>query len=833
MFKQNMSILNNTGNMKNITIIILLFLSSLAFASTNKTILPDDDGKGKIVGTVVENNSKTPMEFANIAIYNLADSTLITGGITNTQGEFELQNIDFGTYFLEANFIGFEKSGITTITIDRQNRIQNLGEINLSPSAVAIDEINVVADKAPVEYKLDKKVVNVSQVISAIGGTAVDVLENTPSVQVDIEGNVSLRGSGNFTVLIDGRPSVLSGSDALRQIPSSAIENIEIITNPSAKYEPDGTAGIINLVMKKNSMSGLNGIVNASIGTSDKYRGDFMLNYRMEKVNLFFGADWSDETNYGKRISDRETYYNDTTEFLNMAGSRNDIRGGQNIKGGADLYFSKNSTLTLSGELGNSKRSNEGDGRTENFTLPASFHIYSVNEEISDRENDFYTLNLNYQQKFNDKGHRLEASAFYSDETGTDNEIEGEILADEDFNPSGEYLSRISTLETEDEQDFRFKLDYTNPFSENGRFEAGIQGRMEREIEELDFRDFDQESGSWIINDEYSSTTDFKRDVHAIYSTFSNKIGKFEYMGGLRGELTIREIINTKAEKPSTLNRFDLFPTAHTSYPISEKADLTASYSRRINRPSGRDLDPTPNYYNRYTVRIGNPDLEPEYTNSYEIGMLKRFGEGSSFLSADLFRRVTNNKTDRTVEQGDDGIFYYYTDNFDKDYSTGVEVTGNLAYKKWLILNASANVFNYRITGELDGESIDRESTNWGGRLNATFKVADNSRFQATGFFRGPSVSAQGESKAMFFSNFSYRQEFLDKKLSATVSIRDPFGTASFERLSYGDNFKSNFRWEREPRVVMLTLSYKINNFKEDRRNNSGGGGMNMEGGEF
>lgn len=822
--------------MKYITVTIFSFLCFFAYTNSYGTEKPDenDDGKGTITGIVFDNKSEAPMQFANIAIYNITDSALITGGITNEKGEFEIRDIEFGDYFLEANFIGFEKSIIKTITINRENRTETLAKIILSPSAVALGEVNVVADKSAVEYKLDKKVVNVSQVISAIGGTAVDVLENTPSVQVDIEGNVSLRGSGNFTVLIDGRPSVLSGSDALRQIPSSSIENIEIITNPSAKYEPDGTAGIINLVMKKNSMNGLNGIVNASVGTSDKYRGDFMLNYRFEKVNLFFGADWRDETNYGRRISDRETYYNDTTEYLNMDGSRNDIRGGQNIKGGADLYLSENSTLTLSGEIGNSKRSNEGGGRTENFTLPASEHIYSLNEEISDRENDFYTLNLNYQQKFNEEGHRLEASAFYSDETGTDNEIEGEILADEDFNPSGEYLSRVWSLETEDEQEFRFKLDYTNPFSKDGQFEAGLQSRVEREVEELDFRDYDPESGSWIINDEYSSATDFKRDVHAMYTTFSNKLGKFEYMGGLRGELTIREIVNTKADKPSSLNRFDLFPTAHTSYPLSEKADITASYSRRINRPSGRDLDPTPSYYNRYTIRIGNPDLKPEYTNSYEIGMLKRFGEGRSYISADLFRRVTNNKIDRTVKQGDDGIFYYYTDNFDKDYSTGVEVTGNMSYKKWLIINASANVFHYRITGDLDGESIDRESTNWGGRLNSTFKIAENSRFQATAFFRGPSVSAQGESKAMFFSNFSYRHEFLDKKLSATLSMRDPFGTASFERESYGDTFKSNFRWEREPRVVMLTMSYKINNFKEDRRNNSGGGGgMNMEGGGF
>jgi outer membrane receptor protein involved in Fe transport len=823
--------------LKNVILIALLFIGVNSYALLKNPVIendPNDDGKGKIVGTIVEKDTETPMEFANIAVYKEADSTLVTGGITNEKGVFEITNLDYGNYYLVANFIGFDEGNVVDIKLDRTNRVHDLGEINLAPSTVAIGEVNVVADKAAVEYKLDKKVVNVSQVISAIGGTAVDVLENTPSVQVDIEGNVSLRGSGNFTVLIDGRPSVLSGSDALRQIPSSAIENIEIITNPSAKYEPDGAAGIINLVMKKNSMNGLNGIVNASVGTGDKYLGDFMLNYRFEKLNLFFGADWRDEINHGKMASERETYYSDTTEYLNMAGDRKWIRGGHRFKGGADFFLGTNTTLTLSGETGTSERGNEGGGRTENFTIPASEQILSISEETSERNNDFYTLNMNFQHKFDDKGHRIEATAFYSDETGTDNEIEGELLADGNFNPTNEYLSNVSTFETEDEQDIRLKLDYTYPFSEDGRFEAGYQGRLESENETLEFRDYDQATDTWIINENYSSATDFQRDIHAAYSTYSNKVGKLAYMAGLRGELTIREIKNTSAENVSSLNRFDLFPTAHFSYPLAQTADVTASYSRRINRPGGRDLDPTPNYYNRYTIRYGNPDLEPEYTNSYELGFMKRFGETRSFVSADVFRRVTNNKIDRTQELGEDGIFYLYTDNFDKDYSTGLEVTGNLSYKKWLTVNASVNVYDYKITGELNGESIDRQSTNWGGRMNTTFKFAENSRLQVHAFYRGKSVSAQGESGAMFFTNVSYRQEFMNKKLSATVSVRDPLGTGRFERTSYGDDFNSWFRFEREPRVVMLTLSYKINNFKEERRGEGGGdGGMDMGGGEF
>jgi outer membrane receptor protein involved in Fe transport len=793
---------------------------------------PEDDSKAaRITGIVLDETSGTHMEFANIAVYSKTDSSLVSGGITNEKGYFEIAGIDYGEYFLEANFIGFGKASVEDIAITREEPVLDLGRIELRPSSVELEGVEVVADKAQVEFKLDKKVVNVSQVISAVGGTAVDVLENTPSVQVDIEGNVTVRGSSNFTVLIDGRPSVLSGSDALRQIPASALENIEIITNPSAKYEPDGNAGIINLVTKKNSMNGLSGIINASMGTGDKYRGDFTLNYRTEKFNFLLGADWRDETNYGNMSSSRETFSNDTTSFLLMDGSRNFNRGGNNLKAGIEWFASDKTTFSLSGETGKSKNRGYGDGETTSYTEPESENIFSVTEENSERTSDFYSFNFNFQHKFNNEGHKIEGMAFYSGEESDDLEEESEILADSQFQKTDQFIERVSALETEEETEFRLKVDYTNPFSETGRLEAGLLSRIDAEVEGLDFKVFDEETGNWIVNEDYSNVTDFRRDIHAVYSTYSNAFGDFEYMAGLRGELTLREIKNTNAAS-TELNRFDLFPTVHTSYKLNENSELMASYSRRINRPGGRDLDPNPNYYNRYTIRIGNPDLEPEYTNSYELGAMRRFGEGRSYISLDAFHRVTNNKIERYQTLEDD-IFYLRSDNFSKDFSTGLEFTGNINFTEWLLVNASVSMYKYRITGDLLGESIDRESTNWNGRMNTTLKFAENSRMQINGFFRGPSVSAQGESKAMFFSNISYRHELFDKKLSATLSVRDPLGTAKFERESYGEDFNSWFQWKREPRVVMLTLSYRINNFKSEGRGDNGGGGMDMGGGEF
>ncbi|MDB4582243.1 TonB-dependent receptor family protein [Draconibacterium sp.] len=817
----------NTGTAKAFVLLLILLVSTTLYGKGIIEATNDDDKTGVIKGKVLNNSTQEPMEFANIALYNLADSSLITGTITTQEGKFEMSNLTFGEYYMQVNFIGFGKTEINNISINKENKSLDYGEIFLKPTTLEIGSIDVVADKNAVEYKLDKKVVNVSQVINAAGGTAVDVLENTPSVQVDIEGNVTLRGSGNFTVLIDGRPSVLSGSEALRQIPASALENVEIITNPSAKYEPDGQAGIINLVMKKNSMNGLSGIVNASVGTGDKYRGDFTLNYRTNKFNITAGADWRDETGYGKMFSNRESYNADTTTYLDVGGERNYIRGGQNFKAGIEYFLSDKTTFSISGEAGKSKNNRGGEGTSKEYTIPKTTDIFSVTDENSKSENDFYSGTLNFQHKFNTEGHKIEAMAFYSTNDGIDMDEENEMLSDENYNPTDQYLARTQSTELEDEKEFRFKADYTLPINDQSRFEAGLQSRMDKEFEEVSFKEFDPDENDWIESDFFSSSTDFRRDIHAAYSTYSNKLGAFEFLAGLRGELTNREIIAGN-DTTYSLNRFDLFPTLHTSLDIGENNELMASYSRRIDRPRGRDLDPTPSYYNRYTVRIGNPELEPEYTDSYDLGYMRKFGR--SYVSLEAFRRITNNKIERIEELGDDGIYYLTSDNLNKDFSTGLELMGNVEFTKWLMVNASVTMFHYRITGELDGESIDRESTNWNGRMNTTVKFSTNSRMQIQGFYRGPSVSAQGESKSSFYSNIAYKQDLFQKKLTATLSLQDPFRTAKYERVSYGEDFKSQFKWEREPRVVMLTLSYKINNFKSDDRGGNSGGGMDMGG---
>ena len=799
--------------MKNLLFVLILMLSTAGIVFSQ---LPPAAAyqvmEGKIKGKIIDSQTKAPMEYANVTIYRKPDSKLITGGIANSAGIFEIGDLPFGTYYVEANFIGFEKKTVNDVKIIPNSTTVELGTIELAVSSKQIGAVNIVADRNRIEYKLDKKVINVSQDINAAGGTAVTVLENTPSVEVDIDGNVSLRGSTSFTVLIDGRPSVLTGSDALKQIPSSAIENIEIITNPSVKYDPDGMAGIINIVMKKNILSGFNGIINANIGSGEKYGTDLTMNYKTKKYNLFLGANWNDNTDEGNMKSSRETYRNDTTTFLTTKGKRNQTRGGQRLKGGFDYFLSDKTSVTVSGEVGKYNFNGEGGGNLHKYQQPANIDmdIYSVQANNSFRKGEFVEANTSFLTKFDDSGlHKLEGSFGYQNRNGKSEENIAEFLSDPTFFQNNGDLSRVNTKEVEESNDYRMKMDYTLPLKSGRKFEAGVQSRLERETEIFSFSNFG------INEPKYTSDMDFKEDIHSIYSTYSGKLKTLQYQLGLRGEYTKRSIDHSAVANPYTLDRFDYFPSAHFSYDISENNQLMTSYSRRINRPGGRDLDPFPNYMNQYTIRLGNPALKPEYTDSYEFSYMRKFK--NSFVSLETFYRTTSDKMERYQFVRNDTTFMSML-NFDRDHSMGGELMGNINITKWLLVNTSFSLYKYKMKGELLGNLIDRQSTNYSGRLNTTIKFSGDSRLQVTGFYRGPSVSAQGDQKSTLFTNLSYRHEFMKKKLTATLSVRDVLGTAKFEGTSFGDGFKSTFRMQREPRVVMLTLSYKINNYKMDRQ---------------
>ena len=821
---------------------LLLFLLSISLVSVFSQSNPQNREKsieakeGIISGTVLDKQSNIPMEYVNIAVFSNKDSSLVNGGITNQKGKFFIDALPYGKYYVVVNFIGYKKQIFENIALNPNKAYHNMETILLETAAQQLEGFEVVAEKDAVEFKIDKKVINVGLDIAAAGGSAVDALENAPSVQVDIEGNVTLRGSGSFLVLIDGKPSALTGSDALEQIPASAIENIEIITNPSAKYDPDGMGGIINVVLKKKIDKGFSGVFNTTIGIRDKYRGDFLLSYRTKKINYFIGADFSDNKRYGSMLSINRSFSNPDTAFVTeTSGDRNRKRKGYNIKGGIEFDLSKKTSLSLSGDVGSHSfgrdvisslryydevmKTNEIISGTEDF-----FN----NESIMDRGNNYYRGTLNFQHLFSGQKHKLDAVLYYSTSHGEDTETQDEYPANANFeNLTNTPTNSTYSLTDESGWNFRFSTDYKRPLSEKYTLETGLQIRLDRDTENFNFNTRDSVSGEWIRDSLFSSSMDFEREIYAAYATLMKEGEVFSWMLGLRGEYTDRTTI--VKNEAFTIQRADFFPSVHTSYKLPKDYELMLSYSRRINRPHSWYLNPFPTYINAYNIRYGNHKLEPEYVNSMELSALKRIK--TSYITTSLYYRNSRNLITRIGELRDDtsNVMIHTFENLDQDHSLGMEFMANVDVKKWYSFNLSGNYYYYTIEGDIIEDDAVKESWNYDFRLNNTFKLKTGTRIQLTAMYNSPTVSAQGERSGFFYTNLAIRQDFLKKQLSATLQIRDLLGTAKHEFTSYGTNFSGFMEFIPESPVFMLTLSYKLNNFKKMKFDD--GGGMDSGGG--
>ncbi|HNS17940.1 MAG TPA: TonB-dependent receptor [Bacteroidales bacterium] len=786
---------------------------------------------GILTGNVLEEDAGVPMEFVNLVLFREKDSTMVTGTVTDLQGKFRLAELPFGKFYLVVNFIGYEKKTLPEIIITPKAQAIDLGNITLRSATTNIEGVEIIADKQRVEYRIDKKVVNVSQDIMADGSSVVTALENVPSVQVDIEGNVSLRGSQSFTVLIDGRPSVLQGTDALQQIPASSVERLEIITNPSARYDPDGLAGIINVVMKKQQKAGYNGIINASAGTGHKYSTDVLLNYRAGKVNFFAGANYNNNQHKGEGNMRNESFAEDTTTIRLSDVKDKMHRNGWGVKGGVDYFLTEKTTLTFSGRYGEYGFGRDGWTHQHLFTDPLSTDTYTVSETESQRQGDFYEGSLNLYQMLKGEGHKLEAMLMYSSRLGDEWEEQYEFDSNSDYVIDDLFPSGILTTETGRSQNWRLKADYTKPFPNKTSLEAGYQFRLESDPEDYIYSEYDYDSDQWIPSDLYSTEMDFTEQIHSIYGTWSGELKSFGFQLGLRGEYNYRDIYSSGSDKTFLIDRFDLFPTVHISKKFTDKHQLLASYSRRVDRPRGWDLEPTITYMDPYNIRVGNPSLEPEFIDSYDLSYQYRFRK--SFLSLEGYYRITKNKISRIRTLLDDGIIQHTSVNMDRDHAAGTELMANLELTDWFLINTSLNVYYYRLQGNVEGEDTDDETVSWDTRLNTTFKLPADIRLQLTANYRGPTITAQGSREGFFMTSLAVRKDLFQRKLSVTLSGRDLLKTAKRESVSEGEGFYSYDKFAREAPVFSLTLSYKINNYKQKQQRNSNGEEMEIETGGY
>ena len=815
-------------NTKIKSLILITLLTIGIFANASETDKSIESNKGGISGTVIDNTDGRPVEYATVALYKKADKQLVTGGISDSEGFFKIKDTPPGNYYLTITFMGYNTITIPDIKIGKNIHKIDLGTINIKPNTKDIEAVNVVADQASVQYKIDKKVINVSQQLTAKSGTAVDILENVPSVKVDIEGNVSLRGSGSFTVLIDGRPTVLDPSDALSQIPSGAIDNIEIITNPSAKYEPDGSAGIINIVTKKNKLNGMSGIVNANVGRFDNYGGDFTIDSRSEKVHFYLGGDYNHRTRPGELEYNRDVFYDDGNDYHVVSNGEFNFNSQKySIRGGIDYSISKKDILGLNIRVGNRNRIRLTEKNYEEYFDLGSIKNFYITEDNSYRGGGFYEISMNYKHTFNkDKNHFIETQVI------TDKRYTGEESENIQRFTDQRIASARKSTEDGPSNGLRLKLDYSQPFSWGGKLEAGWQSQLTLNDDYNKVYEFDTITSEYVYQDLYSNHTKYNRTTHAIYSTFGGEYGDFGYQAGLRMEYTYRLLETVENNEQFLIDRPDFFPTMHISYKLPNEQQTMASYTRRIVRPRGYHLEPFITYRDAYNVYQGNPELLPEYVNSFDLSYQKKFKK-KNFYSIEGYYRITENKFERVMStyENDSTMFLHTYVNAGTDYALGVELMLNFNYKKWYTTNIMADFYDYRLKGTISDIAFEQHDFSWNARFNNTFKAGSNSRFQLDFMYQSPSVRAQGTTGGFFSASAAYKQDFFKRKMSATLQVRDIFGTWKHEFISKGQDFYQYTYYKAKTPIIMLTISYKLNNYRVKRGSRNGGGDMDDGGG--
>jgi outer membrane receptor protein involved in Fe transport len=804
--------------MKAITYILkIIVLISFAFNlhASNDPVPPI---KGKIKGIVKDAEMLKSVEYANVALYREADSTLINGTITDLNGHFTLDQIPQGDYYLAIDFIGFKQIIIGDLSINREKRSIDIGEISLAQASYEIEEVLVSGERNYVDFKIDKKVVNVSKHANAAGGTVADVLENVPSVQVDLEGNTTLRGSASFTVLIDGKPSPVSGSDILKQIPANSVENIEIITNPSAKYDPEGTTGIINIIMKKGYSEGLNGMVSANYATWNKIGSDLNLNYRKKKVNYFLVADYRRNPRNAVSENNREINVDSRQFFIVENTNRTRIMRPFKVNPGIDIYFNDKNTLSLSGTLGGWRMDRIFDTRY------ASYFEDEENKEYSLSDNDFtidgyYSVaNVNYQHLFSSKDHKIDfnLAAWRWNSVQTENSFEQ--TADLNHNPLA-ILSNNRSQVDEIRNNLHFKTDYVLPVS-FGKFEAGADIRLISQEGNVHYEAQDLETQNWNTNEDYTYNSEFYRNTYALYTTFGSKIIGLDYQLGLRAEKTARNVFQFELDKDYPVDLFKFYPSLHFSKNFNDKQQVQISYSRRINRPQPWQLNPYPGYTDSYNYFQGNPLLKPADTDAFEMNYMHRLQHLT--LSAGLYYRQTFNGQEmvQRVQEDNPAIIYLTFDNQDKSSAMGMEYMVNYMAGQKLNLNISGNLYHFNVASSYLGEEVSRESFNWDARLSTNYNFDRNTSLQFSGIYNGPTVNGQGTTMAFYYFDLGLRKRLLDRKLTVSLLAHNIFRTGKYETMVENEDFISSFYYKGESPVIRFNVSYVINNYQRRERDN-------------
>ena len=749
----------------------------------------------EITGSLIENNSSQPIPYATVVVKDKITKQNITGIISDDNGKFMVLS-PTPNFYLEISFMGFETKTITEFKI--QGGKTNIGALKLIPDNQKLNEIVVTAQTSKTTFKLDKRVFNVGKDFSTSGASALEVLNNVPSVNVSIEGDVSLRGSAGVQILINGKPSVLAdqSSNALGTITADMIESIEVITNPSAKYEASGTAGILNIILKKEEKRGWNGSVSANTGIPDNHSLGLSINRRTDDFNFFaqMGAGYrslpQNAENTNQNLINDEVILSHGKEFRNETFF--------NITLGTDYHINAFNVLTLSGNFAY---------EIEDQPSAYQFRILDTNddlisswsrEENTAATNPKYQFELNYKKQFKtNKEHSLQVSALGSF-FGKDQESKfiNTLI-------TGADITNAQQTETDFQQaDYTFKADYVNPLTEIYTIETGVQYVINDVGNDFEVRDLVDDS--YVINENLTNNFDWKQNVLGLYVTTAYEKDKFGVKLGLRVEQTNLKTLLTNTNERNAQNYTNVFPSFHSSYKISDNTSIQAGYSRRIFRPRLWDLNPFFNIRNNFNIRAGNPNLQPEFTDSYELTSIYKIGKAS--LSSSLYYRYTTQVVER-ISTFEDNVTFSSPENIGTNSSVGFEMNGKFSPNKWLTLTGDFNLNYFDRIGTFENQDFDFSGSQWSSRMGSKIGLPADIDIEFTGNYQSGFETVQGEQSGYASLDLGVRKKIFKGKVILNLGVRDLFKSRIQERFVNQPTFES-YSFRQRGRFITFGISY-------------------------
>jgi len=752
--------------MNRFVLLILLHITcSIVLFSQNKN-------PGIVSGRVTEAQTNTPVEYANIVLRDTVTHTMINGVVSDSNGFFNMKDVPFGTFYLEYSFIGYEKHHTRTFVITRKHARIDLGDISLASSAITMQEVTVTGERNMMINRIDRKVFNVQKDIQSQTGTVTDMLQTIPSISVDIDGNISLRGSGSVTILINGRPSVMTGSANLEQMPASLVEKIEVITNPSAKYRPDGTGGIINIILKKERKAGFNTILGANAGNNSRFNTNLQLNYNTGTVNLF--GSYGFRQDYRFRSGELNSQTIDTisyqSTYLEQTSSGSSRSLSHLVQLGTDWSMGKKDAAGISGTYNyrENKRSNTDENLyLDNSRQPEEQYTRTLNGKEGEQSAGVTAF---YEHIFNrEDDHIFRADLEYQQETEKedDNWVNDYTLP---AYPQGQ----DHTLGNNGNKELNISADYSRPLWENASLEGGYQQIVQISDQDQVVDHLDPETGKWYNDTAATNHFYSNQTVYAFYGTVTGTWKKFTAMAGLRAEETTVDLNFITLDTAIKSNYFALYPTVHLAL-ASGKNEWQLNYSRRVNRPDGEDMNPVPEYRDPRNIYVGNPNLKPEDIHSLEFGYCFR-PENFTFIPT-LFYRYKINGFTRVTTSLNDSVLQTTIENLAKDQSAGIDLSGSWQAGKVMNLNFSASGFYSVIDASNIGYSSDKSTFSWNAKANASFNITKTTLFQVFGQYRSEVLTSQGYRLPSWVVNLGFRQDLWKKRISLIATISDLFNS--------------------------------------------------------